>query len=63
MNAPNRPLRNERLEVVNRQDSQALFDPVTGSLHTLDPTSMAIWEACDGASLRELSSAGLLSSG
>lgn len=43
-----RPRHSGVLEPINRADGLALFDPASGAIHELDPTSMAIWEACDG---------------
>lgn len=48
-----RPIRRRDLEPIKRPDGQALFDPATQSIHALNATSMAIWEACDGSTTVE----------
>lgn len=45
-------------EVVERRAEGLLYNPKTGELHTVNPTAMAIWYACDGtATVAEIAGA------
>jgi hypothetical protein len=45
---PWRPRRKGDLWVRREGDQTAVYDPETTRLHMLNPSALAIWEACDG---------------
>lgn len=53
--ADRNPKRRTDVVVRSTPNQQAVYDPVTDTLHRLNSTAMAIWQACDGeTSLNEL---------
>jgi PqqD family protein of HPr-rel-A system len=42
------PLRRDDLYLRQSQGENAVFDPVTGTVHLLNETAWAIWDLCDG---------------
>ena len=43
------PTRRGQAWVRRGGDDTAVFNPETGALHLLNPSALAIWELCDGA--------------
>lgn len=43
-----RPKARDDLLVRNRPGDHAILDETSGHVHVLNPTAMAIWQACDG---------------
>jgi len=43
------PTRHGQAWVRRGSDDTAVFVPETGTLHVLNPSALAIWELCDGA--------------
>jgi len=43
------PLRHGQAWVRRGSDDAAVYNPDTGTLHVLNPSALAIWELCDGA--------------
>lgn len=56
MNA--KPTRHGQAWVRRGSDDTAVYNPETGTLHLLNPSALAIWELCDGATTgREMAEA------
>ena len=53
-----RPRRVGEVWVRRESEDAAIYDPATGALHRLNPSALAIWELCDGATtVEEMASA------
>ncbi len=52
------PRRVGQVWVRREDDEAAIYDPMSGSLHRLNPSALAIWELCDGrTSIAEMGTA------
>lgn len=52
------PRRHGQAWVRRGSDDTAVYNPDTGTLHVLNPSALAIWELCDGATTgREMAEA------
>ena len=52
------PTRQGQAWVRRGSDETAVYNPSTGALHVLNPSALAIWELCDGATTgREMAEA------